>query len=174
MANVRGVEHVGMTVPNMEEAEAFFMNAFDAEVLYRVLPKSADDQSGEEVGAINGMPEDNAQRAISMLRMGGGANLELFEVSRPTGEPARICSLGLTHFSIVVDDIEAAGRAAKAAGATMFDGPQDCFDAESGPGNKLWFFHTPWGTLVEMLQLPSEMTYREGATKTRFIPSQEA
>lgn len=173
MGIVRGIEHVGMTVPNMEEAEAFFINAFGAEVLYRVLPKASGDQSGEEVGAINGMPKDNAQRAISMLRIGGGANLELFEVTKPTGEPAQICSMGLTHFSIVVDDIEAAGRAVKEAGGTMYEGPQYCFDAESGPGNKLWFFHTPWKSLVEMLQLPSEMTYREGATKTRFIPPNE-
>lgn len=174
MGNVRGIEHVGMTVPNMEEAERFFERAFEAQVLYRVLPKQADDQSGEEVGTINGMPRDNAQRAISMLRMGTGANLELFEVAHPTGESAQICSMGLTHFSIVVDDIEAAARAVKAAGGTLFEGPNDCSDAESGPGNKLWFFHTPWQSLVEMLQLPSEMTYREGATKTRFVPPKEA
>ncbi|MCS2610373.1 VOC family protein [Halomonas dongshanensis] len=170
MSFVRGIEHVGMTVPDIDAAERFFIVAFDAEVLYRVLPKSADDQSGKEVGPINGMPEDNAQCAISMLRMGSGANLELFEVAQPEGESAKIVSMGPTHFSIVVDDIDAAGRAVKAAGGTLFEGPQDCFDAESGPGNKLWFFHTPWKSLVEMLQLPSEMTYREGATKRRFLP----
>ncbi|MBZ5488851.1 VOC family protein [Halomonas aquamarina] len=170
MSFVRGIEHIALTVPNIEEAEAFFIQAFDAEVLYRTLPKSADDQSGEQVGPINGMPHDNAQRAISMLRMGTGANLELIEVASPTGEPANISTLGPTHFSIVVDDIQAAGRAIRQAGGTMFDGPQECSGAESGPGNQLWFCHTPWKSLIEILQLPSEMTYREGATKTRYIP----
>lgn len=170
MSFVRGIEHIGMTVPNIEEAETFFIRAFKAEVLYRVLAKNAPDQSGDQVGPINGMPKDNAQQAISMLRMGTGANLELLEVAKPTGEPAQISSLGPNHFSIVVDDIKAAGRAIQEAGGEMFDGPQECSGAESGPGNQLWFCHTPWKSLIEILQLPSEMTYCSSTTRTRFIP----
>lgn len=173
MGFAQGIEHVGMTVPRIEDGEAFFVDAFDADVLYRVLPKSRGPQTGMEVGAINGLPEDRSQVAISMLRIGTGANLELFEVDRTDGLPPDIATLGPTHFSIHVDDLAAAGRAVVGAGGTMLAGPQDCFDEESGPGNRLWFCRTPWGSLVELLHLPSPMTYRAGARRTRFIPAGE-
>ncbi|WAJ28229.1 VOC family protein [Antarcticirhabdus aurantiaca] len=174
MSFARGIEHVGMTVPTIEEGEAFFAKAFGAEVLYRVLPKSRPAQTGEDIGPVNGLEPGNAQRAISMLRIGTGANLELFEVDHPKGKPAGISTLGPTHFSIYVDDIAAAGQAVVAAGGSMLDGPQDCFQEESGPGNQLWFCRTPWGSLIELIHLPSPMTYVSGATKERFIPEPES
>lgn len=108
-----------------------------------------------------------------MLRIGTGANLELFEVDRFDGSPPDIATPGPTHFSIYVDDIEAAARAVVSAGGTMLAGPQDCFDEEKGPGNRLWFCRTPWGSLIELIDLPSPMTYRSDARRDRFIPPQE-
>lgn len=174
MSFVRGIEHVGMTVPTIEEGEAFFREAFGAQVLYRVLPKSRPKQTGEEIGGVNGVEPGNAQRAVSMLGIGTGANLELFEVDHVQGGPPGITTLGPTHFSICVDDIKAAARAVVAAGGSMLDGPQDCFHEESGPGNQLWFCRTPWGSLIELMHLPSPMTYLPGVTKTRTIPGPES
>lgn len=37
MGFAKGIEHVGMTVPDIETAEKFFAHAFDAQVLYRGL-----------------------------------------------------------------------------------------------------------------------------------------
>ncbi|MGI4857692.1 MAG: VOC family protein [Janthinobacterium lividum] len=171
MGFAKGIEHVGMTVPDIATAETFFEQAFDARVLYRGLVKEQPAQTGEQVGPTNGLPADNAQIAISMLRIGTGANLELFEVASPQGESPGIATLGPTHFSVYVDDLEAAGRAVVSAGGTLLAGPQDCFGPEAGEGNRIWFCRTPWRTLIELVHLPSPVKCLDPAQATRYIPT---
>lgn len=154
--NARGIEHVGMVVPDIAAAETFFIDAFGAEVLYRLVPKDGPDQPGADMQDVNGTPPGNGFRALSMLRLGSGPNIELFEVIRPTGAAvAEIVDPGLTHFSIYCDDVAAAGAAMRAAGGTMMKGPNPFFGQEKGEGNFLWFGRTPWGSLIELLQFPT-------------------
>lgn len=35
--NVRGIDHIGITVPDMEQATEFFVNAFDAIYMYDII-----------------------------------------------------------------------------------------------------------------------------------------
>ncbi len=170
MGFARGIEHIGMTVPDIDQAESFFQQAFGAHILYRGLTKHDTPQTGEQVGPINGLGTDNAQIAISMLRIGSGANLELFEVAQPQGASPGIATLGPTHFSVYVDDLEEAGQAVVNAGGTMLDGPQACFGPESGPDNRIWFCRTPWATLIELVHLPSPLHYLDSAPAKRYIP----
>lgn len=171
MGFAKGVEHVGMPVPNIEAAERFFEHAFGARVLRRDLVKGQPAQTGEQVGPTNGFPADNAQIAISMLRIGTGANLELFEVASPQGESPGVATLGSTHFSVHVDDLEAAGKAVVPAGGTMLAVPQDHFGPEAGEGNRIWFCRTPWRTLIELVHLPSPVRRQDPAQATRYIPA---
>lgn len=169
---VRGIEHVGMTVPDITEAETFFIKAFGAEVLYRVVPKDGPDQPGSDMTEVNGVPPDNGFRALSMLRIAGGANLELFEAITPTRDTApEVTDMGVTHFSIYCEDIREVGAAMAAAGGTMLKGPNPFFGQEEGKGNYLWFGRCPWGSLIELLQFPTPPTCdAPGATHMRWQP----
>ena len=53
---MRGIDHVGMTVPDMEEATIFFKQAFEAEVCYDVQRPEQEPMQGEEVEQQLGLP----------------------------------------------------------------------------------------------------------------------
>ncbi|GHB22973.1 VOC family protein [Salinicola rhizosphaerae] len=169
--HIRGIEHVGVTVPDMKQAEDFFHAAFGATVMYRTLEKQEGNVPGYKVGPVNSLPTDDEIRAISMLRLGNGANIELFEMLMPTRDKAPIITdMGVTHFSIYVDDLEAIAGRAREAGATLMEGPADTFAQEGGEGNRNWFLKTPWGSLVELITLPSPMTYDSEESPQRVLP----
>mgnify|MGYP000106117913 CR=1 FL=1 len=173
-SNFRGLEHIGITVPDHAEAVAFFREAFGAEVLFSLTDKSRAPLRGEDIGSKNGLLKETAIVAVSMLRFGNGPNLEIFEIDRPRNTRALgISDIGISHFSITVDDIDAASARFKAAGGELLEGPYPLTDQEEGPGNRGRFGLTPWGLLTEFEQLPSEMTYDEGTTAKRWLPSSD-
>jgi catechol 2,3-dioxygenase-like lactoylglutathione lyase family enzyme len=49
MGNVRGINHVGLTVPNIDEATRFFKEAFGAKVAYDGLSYDDEPREGAEV-----------------------------------------------------------------------------------------------------------------------------
>lgn len=171
---IRGVEHIGITVPDIAEAEQFFINALDATVLYRIVPNNDADKSisGDQLTTVNGFPADMRITGLSMLRLKNGCNIELFQVlPRPAVKSSSIGHEGISHFSVYVDDIQAAAQRLKAHGAQFFDGPGDCFAQETGQGNQTWFCRAPFGVLIELITLTSAIQYDPQATQTRWIPA---
>lgn len=168
----RGIEHVGITVPNHAEALAFLREVFGAEVLFSLTDKQRPPLTAAEVGSKNGLQAGTAIVAVSMLRFANGANLEIFEIDRPRNtQNAGISDIGISHFSILVEDIEAATARFEAAGGQLLEGPYALTGQEQGPGNRGRFGLAPWGLLIEFEQLPSPMQYDEGATTVRWLPT---
>lgn len=171
-SDVRGIEHIGITVPDHAAAVAFFENAFDAEVLFSLVTKSEAPLPGRELGPKNGLRPDTAIVAVSMLRFANGPNIEIFEIDRP-GHPGggNIADIGISHFSINVGDIDAASARFEKAGGTLLEGPYPLSGQEEGAGNKGRFGLTPWGLLIEFESFASPMKYDEGTTATRWLPA---
>lgn len=170
---IRGIEHIGITVADLAGAERFFIEALDASVLYRIVPSGAADNaiSGDQMTRLNGFPPEMRVTGLAMLRFGNGCNIELFEIDPGVADaPGNISQAGLNHLSVYVDDIQQAGARVKAQGATLFDGPSDCFAHEEGRGNQTWFCRTPFGLLIELISLPSPLRYDAQAQQTRWIP----
>jgi catechol 2,3-dioxygenase-like lactoylglutathione lyase family enzyme len=173
----RGIEHIGITVADALKAENFFEQVFGAEVLYRIIPYSDSDKQmpGAQMQTINGFPPELNVVSLSMLRLQQGPNIEIFQVAPSvTDHNATIGQSGINHFSIYTDDILATGEKMRAHGATMFDGPQDCFSYEEGAGNQIWFGLTPFGLLIELISLPSGVQVEQGVSASRWIPNQPA
>lgn len=170
---IRGIEHIGITVANLQQAELFFINCLEATVLYRLVPLSQPDkkQSGESLKTFNGCPPEIDIVAISMLRLGNSCNIELFQIE-PTvvdehSTPARP---NLNHFAVYVDDIHQAAEKMRANVAVLFDGPNHARDQEAGEGNFIWFCLTPFGVLIELITLPTPVNCDETKMLTRWIP----
>lgn len=53
----RGIDHIGMTVPDVDEASGFLVKAFDAEILYDVQPENAEPMAGKEPEQQLGIPK---------------------------------------------------------------------------------------------------------------------
>lgn len=171
---IRGIEHIGITVANLQQAELFFTNCFQATVLYRLVPLSQPDktQSGESLQNFNGCPPEIDIVGISMLRLGNSCNIELFQLA-PTvvdvqATPARP---NLNHFAIYVDDIHQAAEKMRANGAVLFNGPNPGSGQEAGEGNFIWFGLAPFGVLIELITLATPVNCDETETLARWIPA---
>lgn len=175
MGTIKGIEHVGITVPSIEAGERFFHEAFGARTLYALIEKGGTAQDGDEMHAKNGLEPGTRIVAMRMLRIADGANVELFEVEGAHGEVADGPSrYGLHHLALYVDDLDAAAERFTAAGGTMLDGPIELGGKEKGPGNRCWFGQTPWGMPVEFIHLPSPLGLDdEAASGPRWIPGQQ-
>ncbi|MEN3212388.1 L-dopachrome tautomerase-related protein [Methylorubrum populi] len=172
LSNIHGIEHVAMTVPDMEAAIRFLQEAFGATVLYRHLKLTDEPLTAADVGRINGLPETATLRGACQMRLGDGANIELFQLTGiARTEAAEINDIGLNHFSLFVDDIALATERFAAAGGTLLDGPNDLGLNETGAGNQLWFGRMPWGTWVEFMTFRSPLRYDAGATQERRFPA---
>ena len=92
---VRAIEHIGITVPDLEQATAFFAAAFGAEHLYDMIDGPL---SGPAIEAGLGVPPGATIEAIRMPRLGNGPNLELFVYSGvPQRDPVVPSYHGLQH-----------------------------------------------------------------------------
>ena len=168
---IRGIEHVAMTVPDMEDGIRFLEQAFGATVLYRHLKLTDEPLKGPGVAKMNALPAGATMRGLCQLRLGNAANIELFQIDgvRRT-QAAQINDMGLVHFSVAVDDIDAACARFERAGGKLLPGPHDLGTNEKGPGNRFRFGQTPWGTWIEFATLRSPLRYDAGARQQRWIP----
>jgi catechol 2,3-dioxygenase-like lactoylglutathione lyase family enzyme len=104
MPNVRRLDHVGITVSDLDRATAFFVG-LGLEVEGRMA------MQGEFVDTVIGIPDSRSE--IVMLRTpGGGAGVELSSFAQPEHQPgspaAMSTELGIRNVAFEVDDLTAA------------------------------------------------------------------
>lgn len=161
------VHHVGVTVPDLDEAVEFFVECVGAELLYRKGPFG--DPDGDSMERRLGVHPD-ATASLAMLRCGPTTNLELFEWDTPDGreDAPPISDVGATHLGIQVGDIERAIEGiAEHEGVEVLDGPHT---NEDGPtaGLTYIFCRTPWGMYLELVEVPDDGMPYTGDTDGRL------
>ncbi|MFT8395964.1 VOC family protein [Propionibacterium sp.] len=152
---LHGIDHIGLTVPDIEQATAFLVDALDAEVLYDTLKKSDPPRQGPETAQRLGIPVAMTQRAIRMIRLPNGPGIELFEYEGPDQRgPVVPSDIGWQHIAFYVDDVDAALTKVEAAGGSRTADPRDLAGVESGEGNRFVYVKTPWGSTIELISYP--------------------
>jgi catechol 2,3-dioxygenase-like lactoylglutathione lyase family enzyme len=165
----RGIEHVGFTVPDHDAAVQFLQRAFGAQTLYSLVKKGGAPLGADVLGSKNGLASGTPIVAVTLLRLGNGSNVEVFEISAAKGDGhPGISDFGISHFSLTVDDMDATTARFAEAGGTLLEGPYDLSGAEAGAGNRGRFGRTPWGLLIEFESFASPLSY-EG-TAERWLP----
>ena len=168
-SNIRGVDHIGITVPDIESATRFLIEAFGAEVIYESLSRSSPEE-GSEVERTLDLAAGTKISLVRMIKLQHGPGIELFEMSGPSQRSAaRPSDFGLQHFAVYVDDMAAAVARFEAAGGTLFGQPAPTFPLERGKGNLFCFGRTPWG-VVELITLPTPPPYEELTPLRRWRP----
>ncbi|KTB95266.1 glyoxalase [Pseudomonas syringae ICMP 11293] len=167
--NVRAIEHVGITVPDIEEATRFFVEAFGAQKLYDMLDEPL---SGPLVEEGLGIPAGAVIEVIRMLRLGNGPNLELFSYSGVgQARPVVPSDFGIQHICIYVDDIDAAAEQLQRAGGTLLSRPGELPGGDAGQGNRYVYTRTPWGSTIELVSYPSAQAYERHTSSRRWRPA---
>lgn len=152
-----GVDHVALTIPDLDAAVAFYCNVIGGIELYRLgpfdareLPRMADGRDWTEAH-VN---VAGARVRIAMLQLKGGMLLELFRYEEPTPqrqEAVRNCDLGGHHVAIRVEDLEAAKAYLAEQGLRVMAGP---IAIPEGPcaGFRANYFLDPWGNQLEIVE----------------------
>jgi glyoxylase I family protein len=151
------VDHVALTVPDLDAAVAFYTNVIGGVELYRLgpfdsaqMPKMPDGRDWTE--AHVNVPD--ARLTIAMVQIGANMMLELFRYERPANarpEPPRNCDIGGHHIGFKVKDLDAATAYLKEKGVRVMAGP---IALNEGPcaGMRINYFLDPWGNQLELTE----------------------
>lgn len=165
----RYVDHAGYTVPNLDEAVRFFVEALGASLLYAAGPyhRPGTDYMPTRLGVS---PEASVRLAV--LRLGAALNLELVEFTGPgqRGEPPRVSDAGGCHLAIHVDDFEAASAYLRARPELRVLEPHDNGPPGEGEegGLDALYFDTPFGLHLEIIRRPAQQRYERETDARAF------
>lgn len=150
---IRGFNHVGISVADLDRSIRFYREAFGLEVIERCA------FSGElyqKILALSG-----ARGRVALLR-NGNLQLELFEFAAPQGvrrpEERSVAELGISHFCVDTSDIESEYVRLQGCGASFHCPPLD-FDGRA----KATYGRDPDGNVFELWERgPRSDEYQPG------------
>lgn len=156
LPGLRGTDHIGFTVPNLEEAIAFFVDVIGCEPFYELGPF----EGGEWLSTQLGVHPETVMKKLKFLRCKNGTNFELFEYDAPdqnTNQPKN-SDIGGHHLAFYVDDFDTALDYLKSKGVEIMGEP---VVRTAGPsGGQTWvYFKAPWGMQLELVSFPNGKAY---------------
>lgn len=158
MPGIRGVNHIGLTVPDLAQAEAFFTDVLACQKAMSFGPFR--DDKGTFMQDVLDVDPRAVIDQITMLRCGFGSNIELFQYTAPDQKTvtARNSDIGGHHIAFYVDDIDAVAKYLKDKGLKVNMGP---IPVSEGPaaGQSILYFLAPWGLQMEAISFPKGMAY---------------
>jgi catechol 2,3-dioxygenase-like lactoylglutathione lyase family enzyme len=173
LPGMRGADHIGFTVPDLDEAERFFVEILGAEPVYTLGAKRSDDDDWMQVQL--GVHPRTVIREIRFLRLGNGSNIELFEYEAAGGqasEPPRNSDIGGHHLAIYVDDMDAAVNFLRSRGVDVMGEP--VASKQASEGQRWVYFRSPWGMQFELVSFPNGKAYEAEASRLLWHPARPA
>jgi glyoxylase I family protein len=164
LPGLRGGEHVGLTVPDLDAAARFLVDVLGAQVVFDGGTISDEDTMVRVLGA---RPGDSTR--YKFFRLGAGLNLEVFEYrTEDKGRHPGNHQAGGHHLALYVDEIGPAVAHLRAHGLEV-DDPEYI---ESGPaaGSNWVYFKAPWGLQMELVSYPQGKAYEAEASVKLWNP----
>ena len=163
VGRLTGVDHIGFTVPDLEQARTFLVDLPGCEYMYSLGPFRHDD-SDWMTEHLNVHPRAVMEQ-LHFFRCGGQAIFEVFEYSAPDQDidQPRNSDIGGHHVALYVDNLDAGVAFLHEQGLTVLGDPT----ASKGPseGQRWVYFLSPWGMQFELVSYPGGKAYdRERAT----------
>ncbi len=172
LPGLMGIEHIGLTVPDMDAATTFFVEVLGAEVLFEVGPfGSEDDWMAAHLG-VN--PRATIPR-LNMLRLLEGPSIELFQYESPDQQRdrPRNSDAGGHHLAFYVDDMDAAVGHLRQHGVEILGAPTTMTSGASA-GLTWVYFRAPWGLQLELVAAPRGLAYETSGGRPMWRPDREA
>lgn len=143
----RGIDHIGINVPDADVAIAFFRNLLGANVISDMRPADA----GVAWKRRFRWHSTARLRRMVMIAIPGGEQLELFQYDTPEGrrEHPHQDDIGATHIALKASDVGRSIAVLKTHGVTILNDPVMRAD-----GSRWFYFLTPWGAQMELVFPP--------------------
>jgi catechol 2,3-dioxygenase-like lactoylglutathione lyase family enzyme len=164
-----GMDHVGITVPDVGQAVAWFEDVMGCVAPLTFGPFS--DPTGTFMQDLLEVHPRAVIEQITMVRCGRSANIELFKYTAPdqrTTFPKNSDWAG-HHIAFYVTDIDAAVAYMVSKGAQKFLGPLPVTDGPAA-GQSINYFRTPFGTYIELISYPNGMAYERDPSRPLWSP----
>jgi catechol 2,3-dioxygenase-like lactoylglutathione lyase family enzyme len=169
LPGMRGHDHTGITVPDMNQAITFFTEVLGCQKIMAFGPFS--DDKGTFMKDVLDVHPRAVITQISLIRCGFGSNIELFSYQSPDQQVVqpKNSDIGGYHIAIYVDDIKAADKYLKSKGVFTLFGP---IPINEGPaaGQAILYFKAPWGLQMEAISYPDGMAYEKDAPVKLWTP----
>ena len=172
LPGLRGGDHLGLTVPKLDEAVKFFVDVIGCEAFYKLGPFKADNDWMQVHLNVNPRAEIPQ---IQTLRCGHGLNLEVFEykAAEQGKTPPRNSDVGGHHLAFYVDDMAKAVAHLKANNVKMMGDPSTMTEGPSA-GETWMYFLSPWGMQLELVSYPKGKGYEKSSKGRLWNPGKPA
>jgi glyoxylase I family protein len=166
---LRGTEHIGFTVPDLEQAHSFFVDIIGAEYVYTLGPYVHDDD--EWMSTNLGVHPRTAIRELRFYRCKHGPNFEIFEYQAADGQAPqpRNSDIGGHHLAFYVDDFDAALEYLRSREVEILGEPT--YSTSSSEGQRWIYFRSPWGMQFELVSFPNGKAYEANSPVTLWHPA---
>jgi catechol 2,3-dioxygenase-like lactoylglutathione lyase family enzyme len=146
---VKGIHHVGITVPDLDRGIAFYNGVLGLELFDPPSPVFDNEDLGERVGVPGA-----ALRQVNLSL--GGTIVELLEYTAPAppygDEPIRANARGAAHVCFQVEDVEAKKAELEAAGVEFLS-DVNVVDEGVLAGWRWVYFRDPFGIVLELVEI---------------------
>lgn len=169
LPGLRGTDHIGFTVPDLDQAVRFFVDVIGCEPFYELGPFSSHDDWMRE--QLNVHPRA-VMKKLKFLRCANGSNFELFEYDAPDQRRVqpRNSDIGGHHLAFYVDDFDTALEYLKQHGVRILGQP--VVRTEGPSAGQTWvYFLTPWGMQLELVSFPHGKGYEKETSRRLWHPA---
>lgn len=171
LPGLRGTDHIGFTVPDLEEAHRFFVDVIGCEYVYTLGPfERHDDWMAEHMD----VHPRSVMRELRFYRCEYGPNFEIFQWEPADGQrdQPRNSDLGGHHLAFYVDDLDTAVAYLREQGVRVLGEPTASRNASEG---QRWvYFLSPWGMQLELVSFPNGKAYEASSSVRLWDPREPA
>ena len=162
-----GVDHIGMTVPKLQDGIDFFTKVLGCQYVYTAGPFA--DPKGKWM-ETNLAVDAGASTTLAMVRCGPTQNIELFEYDdkEQVKTPMKNSDVGGFHLAFYVTDLKQAVDYLKTVPGVQVLGDPTPVSGQPNGGETFVYFKTPWGANMELLTYPRGLDYEKTTDKRLF------
>jgi catechol 2,3-dioxygenase-like lactoylglutathione lyase family enzyme len=162
-----GVDHIGMTVPKLQDGIDFFTKVLGCQYVYTAGPFA--DPKGKWM-ETNLAVDAGASTTLAMVRCGPTQNIELFEYDAKdqVKTPMKNSDVGGFHLAFYVTDLKQAVDYLKTVPGVQVLGDPTPVSGQPNGGETFVYFKTPWGANMELLTYPGGLDYEKTTDKRLF------
>lgn len=168
---MKGVQHIGFTVPNLDQAVTFFEDVIGCEAFFGIGPFGPFEEGDTWMTDSLNVHQKAVIKLAYMMRCGNGSNFEIFEYTSPDQNTTYVknSDYGGNHIAFYVEDFDDALNYLKKRDVKILGEPNTFTD--TGMEGLTWvYFLTPWGQQLEIVSYPKGQGYERKTERRLWDP----